>query len=63
MTKLRTLKMSFENLSKDMQLAVKHAIAVAWTDENFAEKLRENPHEAISELGYLVPTDMNIIFE
>ena len=55
--------MSFENLSKDLQLAVKHAIAVAWTDENFAEKLRENPHEAISELGYLVPTDMNIIFE
>lgn len=46
-----------------MQLAVKHAIAVAWTDENFAEKLRDNPHAAISELGYLVPKDMNIVFE
>ena len=55
--------MDFDKLSEDMQLAVKHAIAVAWTDEAFAEKLRKKPHEAINELGYKVPNDLEIIIE
>ena len=55
--------MNLEELSADTQSAIKHAIAVSWCDEDFADMLRNNPHKAFAELGYNLPPDMNIVFD
>ena len=55
--------MNLEELSKDTQLAIKHAIAVSWCDDDFADMLRQNPHQAFAELGYKLPPEMNIVFD
>ena len=54
---------NFEKLSLDTQLAIKHAIAVAWSDESFADMLGNHPHEALKELGYELPSNVKFEFE
>jgi hypothetical protein len=55
--------MDFSSLSTDVQLAIKHAIAVSWYDDDFASKLRDSPHEAFAELGYILPCDVEVQFD
>lgn len=46
-----------------IEQALKHAIAVGWCDERFNQLLKENPHNALAELGYEFDKNIEIELE